>query len=326
MPKSMLLSLLADGEFHSGQELADAMGVSRTAVWKQVNRLTVDPGLAIASVRGKGYRVVGGLDLLDADQVLAALEARASALIGPLEILDSIDSTNTEVMRRAEQGCPSGLVCAAEQQTAGRGRRGRDWVSPYASNLYLSLLWEFSRGAAALEGLSLAVGVAVARALGACDVPPVQLKWPNDVLHDGAKLGGILLEMNGDADGVCQVVIGVGLNVVMPAAAASAIDQAWTDIHTITGGRHPGRNRLLGALLNELLPLAASFEQEGFSRWRDDWLSLDAFAGAPVVMDTGIAQMAGVARGVDARGALQLETTAGVQSVYGGEISLRAAS
>jgi len=326
MSGSKLLSLLANGEFHSGQDLADVMGVSRTAVWKQVNRLATDLGLAIESVRGRGYRIRGGLDLLDTAQVKAALDDRAGALLTRLEILDTVDSTNAEVMRRAEQGCSAGLVCTAEQQTAGRGRRGRHWVSPYASNLYLSLLWEFNQGAAAVEGLSLAVGVAVARALRSCAVPKVQLKWPNDVLYGGAKLGGILLEMTGDAAGSCQVVIGVGLNVAMPAVAADAIDQAWTDIRTITADPHPGRNPLLAALLNELLPLVADFEQLGFTRWRDDWQALDAFADTAVVLHTGSAQLGGIARGVDERGALQLETTTGVQSVYGGEISLRAAS
>ena len=260
-----LLPLLADGEFHSGQDLAEAMGVSRTAVWKQVNRLVNDSVLAIESVKGKGYRIPGGIDLLDAAQVKAGLDPRAAALMGRLEILDTVDSTNAHVMRLAEQDGLTGLVCTAEQQSAGRGRRGRQWVSPYASNLYLSLLWEFTQGAAALEGLSLAVGVAVARALRACDVPAVQLKWPNDVLYDGAKLGGILLEMSGDAAGSCRVVIGVGLNVAMPKAAAGAIDQAWTDIKTITNNQHPRRSRILAALLNELLPLVADFEQRGFT-------------------------------------------------------------
>ncbi|HEY6131516.1 MAG TPA: bifunctional biotin--[acetyl-CoA-carboxylase] ligase/biotin operon repressor BirA [Halioglobus sp.] len=325
MSKSMLLPLLASGEFRSGQDLAAAMGVSRTAVWKQINRLATNRGLSIESVKGKGYRIPGGIDLLDADRVRAMLDARARELITRLEILDTIDSTNAEVLRSAGPGCRSGQVCTAEQQTAGRGRRGRQWVSPYASNLYLSLLWEFNQGVSALEGLSLAVGVAVARALLACDVPPVQLKWPNDVLYDGNKLGGILLEMNGDAAGPCRVVIGVGLNVAMPGLAADTIDQPWTDLKTITANRHPGRNQLLAALLNELLPLAADFEQQGFTRWRDDWKALDAFADAPVVLDTGSAQWGGIARGVDARGALLLETTNGVQSVYGGEISLRVA-
>ncbi len=259
MSKAKLLLLLANGEFHSGQDLADAMGVSRTAVWKQVNRLVADTGLAIESVRGKGYRIAGGIDLLDADQVKAALDARARALLTRLEILDSVDSTNAEVMRGAGHGYTSGVVCSAEQQTAGRGRRGRQWVSPYASNLYLSLLWEFSQGAAALEGLSLAVGVAVARALRACAVPSVQLKWPNDVLYEGAKLGGILLEMTGDTAGNCQVVIGVGLNVAMPAAAAGAIDQAWTDIKTITANQHPGRNRLLAAAVERVAAAGGRF-------------------------------------------------------------------
>jgi len=325
MPNSALLPLLANGEFRSGQDLADVLGVSRTAVWKQVNRLTVECGLQIESVKGKGYRIPGGIDLLDAKQVAAAMDARAAALMTRLDIFDSVDSTNAEIMRRAGQGCGSGLVCTAEQQTAGRGRRGRQWFSPYASNLYLSLLWEFNQGAAALEGLSLAVGVAVARALHTCEVPAVQLKWPNDVLHDGAKLGGILLEMNGDVAGACRVVIGVGLNVAMPATASGAIDQAWTDIKTITGNPHPGRNLLLAALLDELLPLVADFEQQGFSRWRDEWQSLDAFADTPVLLNTGAAQLDGIARGVDERGALLLETGAGVQTVYGGEISLRAA-
>jgi BirA family biotin operon repressor/biotin-[acetyl-CoA-carboxylase] ligase len=172
----------------------------------------------------------------------------------------------------------------------------------------------------------LAVGVAVARALQACDVPAVELKWPNDVLHDGAKLGGILLEMSGDAAGSCRVVIGVGLNVAMPEVAAHNIDQAWTDIKTITSNRIPSRSIILAALLNELLPLVADFEQHGFAHWREEWQSLDALADAPVVLQAGEVPLAGIARGVDARGALQLETETGVQSVYGGEVSLRAVS
>ena len=325
MPKSILLPLLADGEFRSGQVLADALGVSRTAVWKQLNRLATESGVAVESVKGKGYRIKGGIDLLVEDQISAAMAAPARALLGELRIFDSVDSTNAEAMRRAQQGCAAGLVVTAESQTAGRGRRGRQWVSPYAGNLYVSLLWEYSQGAAVLEGMSLAVGVAVSRALQACDVGGIELKWPNDVLHQGAKLGGILLEMTGDTAGTCQVVIGIGLNVSMPADAGGAIDQDWTDIKTVTGGQHPGRNALLAALLSELLPLAAGFEQQGFAHWRQEWQELDAFAGSPVILNTGASQLGGIARGVDERGALQLETTTGIQPVYGGEISMRPA-
>ncbi len=326
MSKSVLLPLLASGEFCSGQDLANALGVSRTAVWKQLNKLAVETGLEIESVKGRGYRIPGGLDLLDDARVRAGLDSTAADLLSSLQILESVDSTNAEAMRQLELQGGQGAVYTAEQQTAGRGRRGRHWVSPFARNLYLSLVWEYGQGAAALEGLSLAVGVAVARALEQCALPPVQLKWPNDVLHEGRKLGGILLEMAGDAAGTCQVVIGVGLNVAMPAAAGQDIDQAWTDIRTLSGAAHPGRNALLSALLNELLPMASTFEARGFQAWREQWQALDAFAGKPVILNASGHQIAGTARGVDHRGALQLETTTGVQAIFGGELSLRPVS
>ena len=324
MPKTTLLPLLADGEFHSGQEFAQHLGISRTAVWKQLQRLA-DLGLELESVRGKGYRIPGGLELLGSDSLQKQLAPGAAPLLSELVIDPVIDSTNAEALRRVAAGAGSGLVCTAEQQLAGRGRRGRHWVSPFGRNLYLSLVWEFTGGAAAIEGLSLATGVAVARALADCGLPPVQLKWPNDVLFEGAKLGGILLEITGDPAGICQVVIGVGINVAMPGTAASSIEQTWTDLATINGGKSPGRNRVLAALLSELLPMAAGFELSGFEPWRPDWLSLDAYADQPVVLLSGESRQAGIARGVDSRGALQLETTLGLQTVYGGELSMRPA-
>lgn len=334
MSQSVLLSLLAEGEFRSGQDIAEALGVSRTAVWKQINKLGRDIGLPIESVKGRGYRIVGGLDLLDKKATQDAMQPAARAFLSELSVLDAIDSTNAEAMRRAEQGAASGLVVTAEQQSAGRGRRGRQWVSPYASNLYVSLLWEFTQGAAVLEGLSLAVGVAVARALESVGVGRVSLKWPNDIVVESAKLGGILIEMSGDAAGTCQVVIGIGINVKMPLAAAQEIDQTWTDVSSLIANRSqatiseqavPTRNALLAALLDELLPLVSNFESAGFAAWREAWMQLDAYADTPVVLDSGASQVAGVARGVDERGALQLETTTGLTSIYGGEISLRPA-
>lgn len=325
MAKTVLLPLLASGEFRSGQDLANALGISRTAVWKQLQALEA-LGLAIESVKGRGYRVPGGIELLQEARVRAGLNGQSLALLNELVVGEVVDSTNAEAMRRIGQGAGAGVVCTAEQQTAGRGRRGRTWVSPYARNLYLSIIGEFSQGAAALEGLSLAVGVGVARALERSGLPPVQLKWPNDILLQGAKLGGILLEMTGDAAGNCQVVVGVGLNVAMPAATASGIDQNWTDVATTAGNAGvacPGRNDLLAALLNELLPLINDFESEGFSNWREPWQALDAHADKSVVLISGTEKLAGIARGVDQRGALLLETSLGVQAVFGGEISLR---
>jgi BirA family biotin operon repressor/biotin-[acetyl-CoA-carboxylase] ligase len=233
-----------------------------------------------------------------------------------------IDSTNAEALRRITAGAGSGLVCVAEQQTAGRGRRGRDWVSPFAGNLYLSVVWEFARGATALEGLSLAVGVAVTEALARCAVVDLKLKWPNDILHEGSKLGGILIEMVGGTTGSCQAVIGIGINVSMPESAAGEIDQDWTDISRIAHTT-PGRNELLAALLDELLPMLPAFEQEGFGPLQARWSERDAFAGCPVVVHSGPQQVAGIARGVDDSGALLLDVGDQVQTFHGGEVSLR---
>jgi BirA family biotin operon repressor/biotin-[acetyl-CoA-carboxylase] ligase len=325
MAKTELLAMLAAGDFRSGQELADCLGVSRTAVWKQLNRLA-DLGLELESVKGRGYRIPGGLDLLARDVVIDQLSATAASLLAELQVPQHIDSTNAEALRTLAEGAISGLAITAEQQSAGRGRRGRTWVSPFARNIYLSLTWQYSQGAAALEGMSLAVGVAVVRALEKLGLVGASLKWPNDVLYQRRKLGGVLLEMVGDASGVCQVVVGVGLNVAMPAAQAEAIDQAWADLAELSGGSPPGRSQVLAALLNELLPLLAGFETEGFAPWREAWMALDAYADQPVIIEAGERRTAGIARGVDARGALQLETSVGIQPVYGGEVSLRASS
>lgn len=322
---SDVLPLLANGEWRSGQDLADTLGVSRTAVWKQVQQLQ-RLALRVESARGRGYRIVGGVDLLNPEAVNAALTAPARALLEELLILPQLDSTNAEAMRRIAAGTAGRLVCTAEQQSAGRGRRGRDWVSPFASNLYISAVAGFAGGAAALEGLSLAVGVAVAEALAEAGAPELQLKWPNDLVHNGSKLGGILLEMAGDAAGPCQVVVGVGINVAMPQAAADAIDQRWTDLRTLGGGRTAPRSQLLATVLNHLLPALQSFDAQGFAPWRERWQARDAFANRAVLVTLGEQPLAGTARGVDERGALQLETTTGLRSVYAGEVSLRAAS
>ncbi|MEH6589938.1 MAG: bifunctional biotin--[acetyl-CoA-carboxylase] ligase/biotin operon repressor BirA [Halioglobus sp.] len=323
MPNTALLPLLANGEFHSGQDLAQTIGVSRTAVWKQLNKLE-ELGLQIESVKGKGYRIPGGIDLIVAQRVRAGLRPEVIELLQELDVHEVIDSTNMEAQRRIELGGATGYVCTAEQQTSGRGRRGRTWVSPFARNVYLSLVWEFTQGAAALEGMSLAVGVAVARALESCGISGVQLKWPNDLLYQKAKLGGVLLEMLGDATGTCQVVVGVGLNVDMPADSARGIDQAWTDLSAISGDKVvPDRSALIAALLNQLLPLLAGFQESGFGKWQQAWLERDAHADKSVILHVGEDTMAGTARGVDERGALLLETTVGIKPIYGGEISLR---
>src|SRR6056297_552208 len=252
MPQADLLARLADGEFHSGQVLADDMGVSRTAIWKQLARLE-GLGLQLESVRGRGYRIPGGLDLLSEERIRLGLSSEAEKLAAEIAVLPVVDSTNSELLRRQLFPPGQSLICTAEQQQSGRGRRGRDWISPFARSVYLSLTWDFAQGAAALEGLSLAAGVCVARALRATGVAVPQLKWPNDVLYDGRKVGGILIEMTGDAAGPARVVLGVGVNVAMPSAVADGIDQPWTDLAAIAGRDLPSRSALVAGLLNALL-------------------------------------------------------------------------
>lgn len=316
-----VLALLADGQFHSGEELGGALGVSRTAVWKQLQKLAA-LGLELESVKGRGYRLPGGYQPLDADLIKAQINPDAAPLLTGLEILQQTSSTSTELASRAREGAGSGAVCVAEQQTAGRGRLGRQWVSPFGRNLMFSVLWEFEGGAAALEGLSLAVGLVVAETLVEVGVRDVQLKWPNDVLCSGRKIAGVLLEMQGDAAGRCQVIIGIGVNVAMPENAV--IDQAWTDLNRETGSRFD-RNRLLALILGRLLPVLQHFAEVGFISYQARWEALDLLRDQDVVLHRGDQRFPGVCRGVASNGALRFESGAGLELVSGGEISLRAA-
>lgn len=314
-----LLNALADGEFHSGEALGELLGVSRAAVWKQLQKLA-PLGLEVVSIKGRGYRLGRSLDLLSTAEIEAGLSARARAALS-IRCLLQTDSTNAQAMSAAAAGGASGLVVLAEQQHAGRGRRGRQWVSPFGANIYLSLVWQFGGGAAALSGLSLAVGVACVRALSTAGLAGLGLKWPNDLLVDGRKLGGILLEMTGDPAGECQVVIGVGINVAMTQAEAGAIDQPWTSLQAL--GVTLPRSQLVGLLLNALVAVLDEFARGGFAALRAEWMGLDAFRGAAVALLTVNQSVAGVARGVDDAGALLLETAQGLEAFHGGEVSLR---
>lgn len=319
----LLLGLLSDGQIHSGEELSIAVGVSRTAVWKQLQKLQEATGLQLESIKGKGYRLVGGLELIDSSRVKALLSSPARELLSVLDVRDQVDSTNSLALQRAQETPQSGYVVVAEQQSAGRGRRGRKWVSPYGCNIYCSVVWQFQNGAAALEGLSLAVGVAVARALKAVGAEEIGMKWPNDVVWKGHKLAGILLEMIGDAAGYCQVVIGIGINVKMAENVAAAdIDQPWTDVNTAAGGGI-SRNQLLASLLSELLPGLAEFEAKGFAAFRAAWSAMDIMLNKDVAIQLGDRIVIGTAAGVGDNGSLALDTESGRQWFHGGEVSLR---
>jgi BirA family biotin operon repressor/biotin-[acetyl-CoA-carboxylase] ligase len=317
------LRLLADGAFHSGEEMARTLGVTRGTIWNALQGLE-DGGLRVFKVRGRGYRLAEPLSLLDAARIEAALGPSAGKLA--IEVLEEAESTSSVLLARAAAGAPHGAVIAAEWQTAGRGRRGREWHAPLAGALTFSLLWRFEQSAALLAGLSLAVGVALIRALTVLGVDRPCVKWPNDVLWRKRKLAGVLVEMHGDTLGPSSVVIGVGLNWRLPPAILDRIDVAVADLATACPGPLPDRNVTLATVLRELIEVLDAFSNAGFAPLRDEWERHHAHQQRPVrltLTDGGIAD--GIAAGVAEDGALLLDGAQGRQRFYAGDVTLRAA-
>lgn len=323
-----ILRLLADGEFHSGTVLAELLGISRAAVCKQIKHLVDSLDLNIAAVSGKGYRLDRALELLTREKITAVLNERSKALIKVLEIHQQIASTNRYLVEQTRNQATTGWICFAESQTAGRGRRGREWVSPFGSNIYLSVAWHYPQGGmSSLSGLSLAVGVAVIRALKELQIHEVGLKWPNDIYHQGKKLGGILIEVSGESDGICNAIIGVGLNLFLSENKAQSITQAWTDISQIIGQRALFRNELAGCLLNNLLPVIAEFETHGIQAYLDEWRRYDCLNGLPATLFIGEQVIEGTVMGVNEQGLLLLKRKDGnIQTFASGEVSFSGAS
>lgn len=319
-----LIRLLADGRFHSGETLAQGFGVSRAAVWKQLQGLHELLDLEVHAVRGRGYRLARPLELLDPEAIRSALSAAACTRLSSLEIHASIDSTNSHLMRAAVQGAPPGQVCLAEQQTTGRGRRGRHWVSPFGSNIYLSILWRYPLAPMELSGLSLAAGLATVRALSALGVQGVGLKWPNDVLWRGRKLAGLLLEVSGESGGPSQVVLGLGLNTSLSERQGEFIEQPWVDLASVSAGQGISRNALAAALLEELLEALDRFHDQGLGPLLDEWQRHDLYHGKRVQLRMAERVVEGIHRGIDKSGALLLDCGEGVRAFHAGEVSLRA--
>lgn len=314
-----VIKILADGQLHSGQELASALGVSRTAVWKQLQLLESDYALNVTAVRGQGYQLDYPLDLLEPERIRASLNPDlAQSLTIKLEPV--LTSTNDALMNTPSTGAEYAL-CLAEMQTAGKGRRGRRWHSPFASNLYLSLAFDLDGGGAAVDGLSLVAGLALAETLESLGQSEVALKWPNDVWIAGRKVAGLLVELQGEAQGGFRVVLGIGLNVYLTPAQGEAIDQPWTSLQQ--QGRVPegGRNQILAVLLNQLLPQLDRFREQGFSSFHDRWQHFDALRDQPLSVPGQ--SIRGTGAGVDARGCLLLETEQGRMTLNAGEVSIR---
>lgn len=319
-----LIQQLSDGEFHSGEELGNALGLTRAAIWKLIKSLN-EYGIDIESITNKGYRIPDGLELLDKRKIVKYLEPQSRELLQKLEIFDSLPSTNDHLLQSLKEKQPYIVhACLAEKQTAGKGRRGRIWYSPFGTNIYLSLLWQFDKDLSQLAGLSLVIAIAVINALHQYGIKgDLGLKWPNDILWQNKKLCGILVETRGEVTEILNTVIGVGLNVRMSNVIKDKIDQPWVDIKHIVSGEVK-RNQLAGLILNNLLLVIAQFEQHGLAPFISQWQKYDIACGKKITLHTVSEKLSGIARGINQSGCIMLEDNQGkIQHFSIGEVSLR---
>ncbi|AWQ46019.1 bifunctional biotin--[acetyl-CoA-carboxylase] ligase/biotin operon repressor BirA [Serratia marcescens] len=310
-----LIALLADGEFHSGEHLGESLGMSRAAINKHIQTIR-EWGLDVFTVPGKGYSLPSAIQLLEAERILSLLEDKR------VSVLPVVDSTNQYLLDRIAE-LHSGDACVAEYQQAGRGRRGRQWISPFGANLYLSMFWRLEQGPAAAMGLSLVIGMVMAEVLQRLGAADVRVKWPNDLYLNDRKLAGILVELTGKTGDAAQLVIGAGINLAMRDTNASAITQGWINLQE--AGIQIDRNELAATLLNELRQSLKQFEIDGLAPFTGRWRTLDNFIDRPVKLLIGERQIVGIARGIDSQGALLLEQDGEIKPFIGGEISLRSA-
>ena len=324
MQAQQLLAALASGEAVSGAQLADQSGVTRAAIWKQVETLRAR-GVPVEARGAAGYRLPWPLQLLDETAIRAALPRAGAARPGTLEVHWELDSTSSELQRRLDQAADLSVVLA-ETQTAGRGRRGRIWLSPPGLNLYLSCLKRFERGFGALSGLSLAVGSMVVRAIESLGIEGAGLKWPNDVLAKQGKLAGVLVELSGEYQGPCAAVIGVGLNLRLTDALREQAGQPACDLATLAGTGLPDRNTVAARLIAALAEGLREFERDGFAPFAADYARHDLLSGRRLKLTSAQGQFEGIGAGVDARGALQVRLPDGtLRSIDSADVTVRRA-
>jgi len=313
-----LLSLLADGREHSGASLARLLGVGRAAVWNQVHRLRSE-GVAVEATPGQGYVLRGGFDSLEPSSIVNALESLGCSGSLKIRTIDVTDSTNQQLLNLHDQKDIHLEVLFAEFQTAGRGRRGDKWVSPPGTGLCFSIGWLFEVPTTTFSALSLVVGVSLVETLQKFGAQKTQLKWPNDVITDRGKLAGILIELRSQAGGPATSVIGIGVNIGIPAEAHSLVDQPIDDVQR-AAGKKIYRNEIAASLLADLHRNLSRFASEGFAPFRDAWMEHDSLGGKQVVLDTGNQIVTGIGRGVDQYGAILLEENGRVQRYLSGHI------
>lgn len=327
MQPLQLLALLAAGEPISGAGLAAQTGVTRAAIWKQIEILRAR-GVPIETNGAAGYRLPWSLQMLDAELIRAALPLVPADALGALEVHGELDSTSSELQRRGSAAKDLSMVLA-ETQTAGRGRRGRAWLSPPGLNLYLSCLKRFDSGFAALSGLSLAIGVIVLRTLESLGIAGAGLKWPNDVLASasrpsGGKLGGVLVELSGEYQGPCAAIIGIGLNLRLTPGLREQAGQPTCDLATLAGGTPPDRNRVAAELIAALVEGLGQFERGGFSGFVADYARYDLLRNQPLQLSGALGTFDGTGAGVDERGALQVRLADGsLRRIDSADVSVR---
>lgn len=316
-----LIKLLSDGEFHSGEALGQAMSVSRAAINQYIEKLD-ELGIDVFSVSGKGYRLATSIELLNAEDITATSRLPENML----NVSSIVGSTNDDLKQLSDtQQLPQGYAILAEAQTQGRGRRGKQWISPFGTNLYISLYWRLEEGLGRAMGLSLAVGLAIARVLREqLDIEHVAVKWPNDVYINNQKVAGILIDIDSLDDGSARCVIGIGINLTLPETAAQSIDQAWTDVNSHLA-LPLQRNRFAGRIHQYLVSTLEEYENSGFAQFASLWRQYDKFDNKPVRLLLGERKVDGLCRGVDETGALLVEVDGGVKRFFGGEISVRSA-
>ena len=310
-----MIKILSDGEFYSGELLGEMMGMSRAAINKHIQTIR-DWGIDIFTVTGKGYSLPAPMQLLDEEVILKHLPE------GGVTVLPVVDSTNQYILERLDT-LSSGDACLAEYQQSGRGRRGRQWFSPFGANLYLSLYWRLEQGPAAAVGVSLVIGIVMAEVLHKLGADGVRVKWPNDLYLKDRKLAGILVELTGKTGDAANLVIGAGINLQMREPAPDTINQGWINLQE--AGIEINRNTLASTLISELRSALAVFELQGLEPFIPRWEKLDNYFNRPIRLIIGNREIHGIDRGIDRQGALLLEADGLITPYIGGEISLRGA-
>ena len=320
MKNEILRALRETDSYVSGQELCRKLGVSRTAVWKNIRSLQED-GYEIEAVTNRGYRLAGVPDTIAEEEVASRLQTERMGR--QIRYFSRIDSTNQYAKRIAEEGAPDGTLIIADEQTAGKGRSGRTWVTPPAEAIAFTLLLRPKLSPDRISMVTLVMGLAVTNAVNSLYGVSAGIKWPNDVVIKGRKLCGILTEMSAEVRQVNYIVIGVGIN-----ANLTSFPEEIREIATslkLEMGRDINRAELIARVMTEFERLYAEFEAQGdLGAVMQEYNELCLNAGSKVRVLDPNGEYTGTSRGINSMGELLVETEDGkMQEVYAGEVSVR---